>query len=123
MGTRVFLLGSTILTISIASSAQIGDISKRLGISNPDNLSDSKIASGLKEALQVGANNAVKLTGQPNGYFGNAAIKIPLPKNLQSFEKGLRAIDTAIRESRSVSGKELSGICPSRMEESGSRFS
>lgn len=55
-------------------------------------LSDTKIASGLKEALQVGATNAVKLTGRPDGYFGNAAIKILLPKNLRAFEKGLRAV-------------------------------
>jgi len=55
-------------------------------------LSDSKIASGLKEALQVGATNAVKLTGRTDGYFGNAAIKILLPKNLRTFEKGLRAM-------------------------------
>jgi len=74
------------------SFAQIGEISKRLGLGNQDNLSDSKIASGLKEALQVGANNAVKLNGQPNGYFGNAAIKILMPKNLQTLEKGLRAV-------------------------------
>ena len=55
-------------------------------------LSDTKIASGLKEALQVGATNAVKLTGRTDGYFGNAAIKILLPKNLKTFEKGLRAM-------------------------------
>ena len=55
-------------------------------------LSDTMIASGLKEALQVGATNAVKATGRPDGYFGNAAIKILLPKNLRPFEKGLRAM-------------------------------
>jgi hypothetical protein len=54
--------------------------------------SDSRIAAGLKQALQVGSENAVKLTGQPNGYFGNNAIKILMPKNLQSLEKGLRAM-------------------------------
>ena len=36
-------------------------------------MSDSKIASGLKEALKVGADNTVKLTGQRDGYFGNEA--------------------------------------------------
>jgi len=68
------------------------EISKRLGLGNQSTLSDSKIASGLKEALQVGANNAVKLTGKPDGYFGNAAIKILLPKNLRPLETGLRAM-------------------------------
>ena len=55
-------------------------------------LSDTKIASGLKEALRVGAQNAVKLTGRPNGYFGNEAIKILLPKQLRPLDKPLRAL-------------------------------
>jgi hypothetical protein len=54
-------------------------------------LSDATIASGLKEALQVGTQNAVSLTGRPNGYFQNAAIKILMPSQLQPIEKGLRA--------------------------------
>jgi hypothetical protein len=92
MPVRRLFLASMILASATVSLAQIGDISKRLGLGNQDGLSDSKITSGLKEALQVGAGNAVKLTGQPNGYFGNEAIKILMPKNLQPLEKGLRAV-------------------------------
>jgi len=55
-------------------------------------LSDTKIASGLKEALQVGAQNAVKLTGRPDGYFSNPDIKILLPKELRPLDKPLRAM-------------------------------
>ena len=55
-------------------------------------LSDATIASGLKEALQVGTQNAVSLTGRPDGYFQNAAIKILMPSQLQPIEKGLRAV-------------------------------
>jgi len=51
-----------------------------------------KSSAGLKEALQIGAANAVSLTGQTDGYFQNAAIKILMPKELQSVEKGLRAV-------------------------------
>lgn len=67
-------------------------VTKQLGRGSQSTLSDSKIASGLKEALQVGAGNAVKLTGHPDGYFGNDVIKILLPKNLRPIEKGLRAV-------------------------------
>ena len=74
------------------SFAQVSEISKRLGLGNQSELSESKVASGLKEALQVGADNTVKLTGRPNGYFGTAAIKILMPKNLKSLETGLRAV-------------------------------
>ncbi len=77
---------------SILIPAQADEIAKRLGLGSRTALSDSKIASGLKEALQVGANNAVKLTSQRDGYFGNAAIKILMPNNLRPVEKGLRAI-------------------------------
>ena len=85
-----FVLGSLSLMFATPSFAQFGDIARRLGLGNQSVLSDSRIASGLKEALQIGANHAVKLTGQPDGYFGNIAIKILMPKNLQPLEKGLR---------------------------------
>jgi hypothetical protein len=55
-------------------------------------LGDAKIASGLKEALQVGTQNAISLTGRPDGYFQNSAIKIVMPSQLQPIEQGLRAL-------------------------------
>lgn len=91
MTARGFLLGSILLVLATLSFSQTDEISKRLGLGTQTGLSDSKIASGLKQALQVGAENAVKLTGRPDGYFGNEAIKILMPKNLQPLEKGLRA--------------------------------
>lgn len=92
MITRGFALSSVLLLFAMTASAQVDQISKTLGLENKSGLSDSKIASGLKEALQVGTTNAVKLTGRPDGYFGNAAIKILMPKNLRPLEKGLRAV-------------------------------
>lgn len=46
-------------------------------------LDDSTIASGLKDALSVGTKNAVSLVSKLNGYFGNEAIKILMPDNVQ----------------------------------------
>jgi hypothetical protein len=43
-------------------------------------LSDTDIASGLKEALRVGTDTSVAKTNRVDGYFGNAAIKILLPE-------------------------------------------
>ncbi len=51
---------------------------------------DSRAAAGLKEALQIGAKNAISLTGRPDGFFKNQAIKILMPKPLQTLERGLR---------------------------------
>jgi hypothetical protein len=46
----------------------------------------------LKEALKVGTENTVKLTGRTDGYFMNQAIKILMPEKLQTLEKGLRLV-------------------------------
>ena len=92
MTTRGFALSYILMLFAMTASAQMDQISKTLGLGNKSGLSDSKIASGLKEALQVGTTNAVKLTGRRDGYFGNEAIKILMPKNLRPLEKGLRAV-------------------------------
>jgi len=55
-------------------------------------LSDAKIGSGLQEALKVGTENAVTQTGAADGFLLNQAIKILMPKRLQSIEKPLRLI-------------------------------
>ena len=46
----------------------------------------------MKEALKVGTENTVNLTGKTDGYFLNQAIKILMPEKLQSLEKGLRMV-------------------------------
>lgn len=80
-------LAVAIFTITATAVAQNGPQS--LGSIR---LSDARISSGLKQALQVGADNAVKLTGRPGGYFNNAAIKILMPKNMRTLETGLRTM-------------------------------
>ncbi|TFG61279.1 MAG: DUF4197 domain-containing protein, partial [Nitrospirales bacterium] len=53
---------------------------------------NEKIISGLKEALEVGTENTVNLTGNTDGYLKNEAIKILLPEKLQSMDKALRMV-------------------------------
>src|SRR5215813_14673566 len=55
-------------------------------------LSNDKIVAGLKEALTVSTGNAVALTGRPDGFLKNAAIKILLPEKLRRVGKGLRMV-------------------------------
>lgn len=57
-----------------------------------DALSSTEINSGLKEALTRGAETAVTQLGQKDGFFGNAAMKIPLPPSLQKAEKAMRLL-------------------------------
>jgi hypothetical protein len=55
-------------------------------------LSDAKIGSGLQEALKVGTENAVSQTSSIDGFFLNNAIKILMPKQIQSIEQPLRLV-------------------------------
>ena len=86
----VFVAG--LILFSGSSYGQLDELEKRAGIGSVSGLSESKVDSGLKEALQVGTEKAVKITGRPNGYFGNEAIKILMPKDLRPLESGMRAI-------------------------------
>ena len=57
--------------------------------SGVDALSNADINAGLKEALARGADAAVAQLGQKDGFFGNAALRIPLPPSLQKAEKAM----------------------------------
>ena len=89
---RSFIICAGIFLSCTAAHAQLEQLEKNLGLGNTTKLSDSKVASGLKEALKVGAENSVKLTGHTDGYFKNESIKILMPSNLRPLEKGLRAV-------------------------------
>jgi len=80
-----------LLTVSPVS-AQFDRIFKGLGIGQKSGLTDAKIGSGLKEALKVGTETTVNLTGKTDGYFLNQAIKILMPEKLQTLEKGLKMV-------------------------------
>ncbi len=49
-------------------------------------------AEGLKEALTVGITNAVKLVNQPDGYFGDAMLKIVLPAEASIITDNIKLI-------------------------------
>jgi transcriptional regulator with PAS, ATPase and Fis domain len=48
------------------------------------------MAAGLKEALAVGTGNAVQMLSKSNGYFGDAAVKILMPENMQKAAEVLK---------------------------------
>ena len=57
-----------------------------------DSLSTGEIVDGLKEALEIGTDNAVKLVGKEGGYLQNPKIKIPLPGSIEKVRGMLRAL-------------------------------
>jgi hypothetical protein len=90
---RFFILAMMVFLMASPVSAQFDRILKGLGsMGQQGGLSDVKIGSGLKEALKVGTENAVNVTGKTDGYFLNQAIKILMPQKLQTLEKGLRMV-------------------------------
>jgi hypothetical protein len=48
--------------------------------------------SGLKEALSVGTEKAVKTVSLADGYFKNPAIRIPLPEKVQKAAKLMKKV-------------------------------
>jgi hypothetical protein len=56
------------------------------GISNQD------AVQALKDALIQGSGKAVSQLSAPDGFLGNAKVKIPLPDSVRSVESGLRMI-------------------------------
>jgi len=59
---------------------------------NLDAFSNQDAASGLKAALEKGAVAAVDLLGKTDGFFGNGAVKIPLPDSLKKYEKLMHSV-------------------------------
>jgi hypothetical protein len=97
MKKRLLIITTIMVLWAAPGLAQfdLGDLLKGFGLGEQGGLaelSEGKIAAGLKEALQVGTENAVNLTGQPGGFFKNEAIKILMPEKLQTLERGLRAM-------------------------------
>jgi len=85
---------TAVLLVSVLAQAQLGDILKKadeaLNQHSTAGLSNDKIIAGLKQALQVSTGKAVALTGKPDGFLKNEAIKILLPPKLQTLGRGMR---------------------------------
>ena len=58
--------------------------------SGVNSLSNTEASGGLKEALTQGVGKAVASLGATDGFFGNSAVKIPLPNSLKKIEKGMK---------------------------------
>jgi len=96
-------LSLLLLTYAIGVQAQIKIPTNKLGntlINNAANtvtgagasLSESEIAKGLKEALDVGAKNAVGSVAKTDGFFKNPKVKIPFPPEIKKVETAVRKV-------------------------------
>lgn len=55
-------------------------------------LSQGDVASGLKEALSKGVNQAIASLGKDGGFLNNVDVKIPMPPQLHQVEGALRTM-------------------------------
>src|SRR4051794_29829148 len=74
------------------SAGSLSSVLSAISGSNKDTMSTNTIASGLKEALQVGTERGTTKLSAVDGFFKNAALKIIMPPEAQNVEAKLRAI-------------------------------
>lgn len=77
--------------IIVNSSTESNTISAE-ALKKVNNLPNSTIASGLKEALSIGLNDGIKSLSQKNGFYNNSVAKILMPEELQTVEKTMRSL-------------------------------
>jgi hypothetical protein len=93
-------LGALVACAALAQLPKLDDILKGAGnlpkvpaggssVSAPDEKTN---AAGIKEALAVGTERAVKSLSQVNGYFGNEAVKILMPSSIQKVADVARMV-------------------------------
>jgi hypothetical protein len=74
----------------VQSQAQLGSILKQIPANGTP--STLEIASGIKQALEIGTSHGADQLSAPNGFLGNAAVKILFPPEAQKVESTLRSI-------------------------------
>lgn len=100
---KTSIVAAVILSSSMAFAFDLNSIAKgvmenvvnepkKVTESKSSSLDNSTISNGLKEALKVGVDYAVKNLGGKDGYLKNLNVKIPLPENLQKAEGMIRKI-------------------------------
>jgi hypothetical protein len=87
----LFLAFITILGFQNAEAQFLKDAKKLLN-SGSKGFTEKDAADAIKEALENGTNQSVKLVSVADGYWGNPEIKIPFPPEAKEMESKLRAI-------------------------------
>ena len=93
-------LGTLIACAASAQMPSLDNIMKGVGNlpkvpaaeSSASGVDDNTAGAGIKEALAVGTERAVKSLSAVNGYFGNAAVKILMPSSIQKVADVARRV-------------------------------
>jgi hypothetical protein len=85
---RIFTL---LIVLNLTACAELQQVVDSLPQTNGV-LSNADIASGLREALDLGIDKQVTKLTQTDGFFKNELVKILLPEELQKVDDALRKI-------------------------------
>ena len=92
---KKILLAGILISVLLTSLSYAGffdNVFKGLGSSTQSGPDDKSIVSGLKEALAIGTENAVKNVSQTDGYFRNQLIKVLMPEKIQKVADVLKKV-------------------------------
>jgi Protein of unknown function (DUF4197) len=88
----IFLFSAAVISFNVYAQ-NANDLFKKVTKTvspTTGSLSNEDIISGLKDALRVGTDSSSKRLSKPDGFFGDAAIKILMPEEAKKVEKTLR---------------------------------
>ena len=83
MKKAVLIILVLMFSSTLAYAGMLDDVMTGFGSAKKGGPDEGTAASGLKEALSIGTRNAVDYVSRQDGYFGNQAIKILMPDNIQ----------------------------------------
>ncbi|MAX80982.1 MAG: hypothetical protein CL843_12520 [Crocinitomicaceae bacterium] len=90
--TKFLLSLSLVLFVSFSSFSQnLNSLKKalneKISSGSTGDLTNNEVVSGLKEALEVGAEKAVSLASKEGGFSANELIRIPFPEEAESAKE------------------------------------
>ena len=88
----VAVLTCTQTKAQIDLNKAVNEAKKAVGAGSGGQLSNEEIINGLKEALNVGSNNASSLASKKDGFFKNPGIKIPFPPEAIKVKNTVEAV-------------------------------
>ncbi|MFT4806656.1 MAG: hypothetical protein ACJAZK_001407 [Psychroserpens sp.] len=80
------------LLFNLTACVELQEVVNNLPQGGGSVLSNTDIASGLRQALDLGIDKQVTKLTQKDGFFTNELVKIVLPEELRKVDKGLRDI-------------------------------
>ena len=92
-GYSILIIFAILAFVSTVTHAGFfDDIIKGISGGSKSEKDEGTIIAGLKEALSIGTENAIKSVSQEDGYFSNDIIKILMPEKIQNVTNVLSKV-------------------------------